>query len=191
MTKLAAKPTKDRILGAAMAITHSEGARHLTIDAVTVKSGLSKGGVLYHFPSKTALLEGLISRSLSQIRNCLDIHLSALSGCPNPTLRALICLFRDVLEGTVSLPTALLAASAENPALLGPVRDEYKQFWQAVKTESSNPPEAFAIWSALEGLYHFDVFDLAPEGRSQLIDCLVRLETMASEMPSKETQNAI
>lgn len=191
MTKLATKPTKDRILGAAMAITHSEGARHLTIDAVTVKSGLSKGGVLYHFPSKTALLEGLISHSLSQILARLDFHLSAQSGSLNPTLRAMICVFRDVLEGKVSLPIALLAASAENPALLGPVRAEYKRFWQIVKTESSNPSEAFVIWSALEGLFHLNMFELAPEGRSQLIDCLVRLETMVSEMPLKETQNGI
>jgi len=191
MTPTAEKPTKDRILGAAMAITHSEGARHLTIDAVTVKSGLSKGGVLYHFPSKKALLEGLIAHCLSQIRTRLDFHLAALSGSPNPTLRAMICVFRDVLEGTVSLPVALLAASAENPALLGPVRAEYGLLWQSVKSETNNPTEAFLIWSALEGLYHFDVFDLAPEGRSQLIDCLIRLKTMASEMPRKAGQNVI
>lgn len=191
MTKKAGPPTKDRILAAAMAITYSEGARHLTIDAVTVKTGLSKGGVLYHFPSKAALLEGVIAHCLLQVRTRLDTHLATLAGSTNPTLRAMICVFKDVLEETLSLPVALLAASAENPALLAPVRAEFKLMWQSMKSETNNPAESFVIWSALEGLYHFDVFDLAPDGKNQLIECLTRLETMASQMPRKEVKNGI
>ncbi len=174
-----------------MGITSCEGARHLTIDAVTVRSGLSKGGVLYHFPSKAALLEGLIAHTIHQIHTRLDFHLADVSGGSNPTLKAMIRVFRDVLDGTVSLPVALLAASAENPALLGPVRAEYDMLWQAVKSETSNPDEAFLIWSALEGLYHFDVFDLAPEGRNQLIACLSRLAAMASQLPHKEEPDVV
>jgi AcrR family transcriptional regulator len=183
--------TKDRILAAAMEITSLRGARHLTIDAVTVESGLSKGGVLYHFPSKTALLEGVVALVLSQMRARMDIHLAAMADQPNRTLASMVRVFRDVLEGTVSLPVALVAASAENPALLDPVRAEYDQLWQAVKSETDDRAQAFVIWSALEGLYHFDVFDLAPEGRSQLIGCLVRLESMVSELPCKGGQNAV
>ena len=169
-----------------MAVTSREGARHLTIDAVTSVAGLSKGGVLYHFPSKTALLEGLIAHCLAQVRACHDIHLAELAGAANPTLKAMIRVFRNVLDGTVSLPVALLAASAENPALLGPVREEYNRLWQAIKSETETPAQAFVIWSALEGLYHLDVFALAPEGLPQLLESLQRLEAMASEMPPKK-----
>lgn len=183
--------TKDRILEATMDITSCEGARHLTIDAVTVKSGLSKGGVLYHFPSKAALLEGLIGHTILQMRNRLEFHIADMPDSPNPTLNAMIRVFGDVLNGTVSLPVALLAASAENPALLGPVRKEYEELWQTIKSEASDPNEAFVIWSALEGLYHFDVFDLAPEGRDQLIACLNRLATMASHLPHQGEEDAV
>jgi len=174
-----------------MDITSCEGARHLTIDAVTIKAGLSKGGVLYHFPSKAALLEGLIAHNIHHIRIRLEFHLADVSGSSNPTLKAMIRIFRDVLDGTVSLPVALLAASAENPALLGPVRTEYDLLWQAVKSETSNPDEAFVIWSALEGLYHFDVFGLAPEGRHQLSACLNRLAIMTSQLPNKEERDVV
>lgn len=182
----AALTTKDRILAAAIAVTSREGARHLTIDAVTVKSGLSKGGVLYHFPSKAALLEGLIAHVLSQMRTRLEHHRTAIIDHPCPTLGAMIRVFRDVLDGTLSLPVALLAAGAENPALLDPARAEYDRLWQVMRSETGDEIQAFLLWSALEGLYHFDVFDLAPNGQEQLRTCLNRLEKMVSELPRKK-----
>ena len=45
------------ILEAAAGIVEASGAAHLTIDAVAAAASVSKGGVLYHFPSKQALLE--------------------------------------------------------------------------------------------------------------------------------------
>jgi AcrR family transcriptional regulator len=53
-----------KVLEAAVAIVAREGAAHLTIDAVAAQAGLSKGGVLYHFPSKRALLDGMLERLL-------------------------------------------------------------------------------------------------------------------------------
>ena len=53
--------TSDLILDAAERVVARDGA-HLTIDAVVKESGFSKGGVLYNFPSKVALIEGMIKR---------------------------------------------------------------------------------------------------------------------------------
>ena len=38
--------------------------------------------------------------------------------------------------------------------------------------------------------YHFELIELKPEGRNQLIDSLLRPNAMASKMPFKEAQNA-
>ena len=53
--------TRHKILETAVAIVDTNGAAHLTIDAVAAHAGLSKGGVLYHFPSKRALLEAMLA----------------------------------------------------------------------------------------------------------------------------------
>ena len=37
-----------------------DGAAALTLDAVAAEAGVSKGGVLYHFGSKRALIDGLL-----------------------------------------------------------------------------------------------------------------------------------
>ena len=58
--------TRDRILDAALAITSASGACQVTIDAVSAKSGVSNGGVLYHFPDKASLLSGLLDRHMDR-----------------------------------------------------------------------------------------------------------------------------
>ena len=48
------------ILQAAFAVVAEQGANRLTMDAVAAESCVSKGGVLYHFRSKKALLSGML-----------------------------------------------------------------------------------------------------------------------------------
>ena len=38
------------------------GERSATFDAVAAAADVSKGGLLYHFPSREALVDGLVSR---------------------------------------------------------------------------------------------------------------------------------
>jgi AcrR family transcriptional regulator len=59
--------SRDGILSVAEALLVERGGSALTIDAVAKAAGLSKGGVLYHFPSKASLIEALIERSIGAI----------------------------------------------------------------------------------------------------------------------------
>ncbi|WP_371362004.1 hypothetical protein SRRS_32680 [Sporomusa rhizae] len=47
--------TKEQILRAAAEIINVEGVFSLTLEAVAKKAGISKGGLLYHFPTKDDL----------------------------------------------------------------------------------------------------------------------------------------
>jgi AcrR family transcriptional regulator len=53
---------RDRILDAFADLLTVEGERHATLDAVARRADVSKGGLLYHFPSKDHLVEGLCDR---------------------------------------------------------------------------------------------------------------------------------
>jgi AcrR family transcriptional regulator len=55
-------PTRDRILDAFQHLVIESGERAATLDAVAQRAGVSKGGLLYHFGSKEALIEGLTHR---------------------------------------------------------------------------------------------------------------------------------
>lgn len=53
---------RDKVLDAFEELLVTEGARAATLDAVAARAQVSKGGLLYHFPSKDALVEGLMER---------------------------------------------------------------------------------------------------------------------------------
>lgn len=61
-----------KILNAARAVASRDGAGKITIDAVAQEAGLSKGGVLYNFPSKKALISGLLDQMISAHRDLID-----------------------------------------------------------------------------------------------------------------------
>lgn len=48
-----------QILDAAFRVVQREGIAAVTFDSVAAEAELTKGGLLYHFPSREALLEGL------------------------------------------------------------------------------------------------------------------------------------
>jgi AcrR family transcriptional regulator len=60
----------DRLLDAAEAVVARQGIANLTLDAVAAAAGLSKGGLLHHFPTKDRLIEALVTRSAESWRGC-------------------------------------------------------------------------------------------------------------------------
>ncbi|MEV7604956.1 helix-turn-helix domain-containing protein [Paenarthrobacter sp. NPDC089322] len=53
---------KDSVLDAFEALLIEVGERAATLDAVAKRAGVSKGGLLYHFPNKEALISALLER---------------------------------------------------------------------------------------------------------------------------------
>ncbi len=63
--------TQQRLLDVAGELVTESGVMALTLDAVAKRAGVSKGGLLHHFPSKHALLmamvEDISSRFMGQV----------------------------------------------------------------------------------------------------------------------------
>ena len=53
---------KEDILDAAEKILQDENYDSLSLDRIAEVSGISKGGLLYHFPTKESVLVALVSR---------------------------------------------------------------------------------------------------------------------------------
>lgn len=53
---------RDKVLDAFERLLTDHGPRAATLDAVAAEAGVSKGGLLYHFPSREALTDGLLAR---------------------------------------------------------------------------------------------------------------------------------
>ncbi|WP_025274748.1 TetR/AcrR family transcriptional regulator [Haloglycomyces albus] len=64
--------TRDRILNAVESLLASHGASGVTLDAVAAEAGVSKGGLLYHFRSKSDLYDGLVARLRAKEQRQMD-----------------------------------------------------------------------------------------------------------------------
>ncbi|TDT32585.1 regulatory TetR family protein [Naumannella halotolerans] len=56
---------RDKVLQAFAELVAAEGEQVATLDAVAERAGVSKGGLLYHFGSREALLDGLLEKLLA------------------------------------------------------------------------------------------------------------------------------
>lgn len=171
--------TREEILNAAQRVAAREGAGNLTIDAVAREAGMSKGGFLYNFPSKEALLKGMLERMLETISGLIDQYRQEFAGAPNATLRAMIkaSTFKNEMDPGVAM--AVIAASAQDPKLLDPLRRELKRRWQEVKTECEDPQTAALLWAAADGLMFSSLFQVAPFRTDPQSGLLQRLDELA------------
>lgn len=150
------------ILDAAARIVEQSGAAHLTIDAVAAAAGLSKGGVLYHFGSKQALLQGMLQRLLEQIEARTAAFHRARPDCPNAALTARILAEHDQSSAERAMSRAILAAAAEQPELLEPARQAAADAFAAVGRGSSPRELGWIVLLATEGLRFLEMLNLLP-----------------------------
>lgn len=61
--------TRERILTALRDVLSRGGSSAATLEAVAAEAGVSKGGLLYHFPTKQALYEGLVAQTRTAVEN--------------------------------------------------------------------------------------------------------------------------
>lgn len=166
----------DAILIAASQVIAQDGAGKLTMDAVARQAGLSKGGVLYHFPSKNALLECMLNALLARIeeRRQAPGKKSKLSGMLDSIDP------QDESERAMSL--AILATAAQKPELLAPAKAYFSQVSEEVSAETKDPDITKILLLALEGMRFLNMLELNPWSNSESKQILKRMHQMADEV---------
>ena len=172
------RAARDVILDAVESLLADPATARITIDAAARASGFSKGGVLYNFPTKDALLLGLLDRLCRELRAEVEARRAGLGRYDSPTLAAMIETHRSWAPTKHSLARALIAALIENDALRGPIDALFADLRARILAEAARPRRAMAVWAALEGL-HFAVslrrVAFPPEEGDGLLDELLTL----------------
>ncbi|MGL4414459.1 TetR/AcrR family transcriptional regulator [Roseinatronobacter monicus] len=142
--------TRRRILEAAEALARRLGPGNMSLDAVAAEAGVSKGGLLYHFPSKAKLLEALVEHHLSR----LDAALRAeeATGRPNAAIKGYMNQFLKECARHTPPSSGLIAALAENPDLLSPVRARERDFLDRIRADATDPDFATVAFLGIHAL---------------------------------------
>lgn len=181
MTGKKAAQTQEKLIQAANQITLEQGINQLTLEAVAEAAGVSKGGLLYHFPSKEALIEGMIDHYLRQFETRLERYLAQGTGKAGDWLRSYVQATFDTAPEEAAISAGLLAAMAVKPELLQPIQTRYGM-WQSRLDLSHNPALATLIRLAMDGLWVTEMFGMAAPNPTLRMHILERLLELSKEL---------
>ncbi len=179
---------RDRILDAAEQLVTTAGGNNLTLDAVAQAAGVSKGGLLYHYPNKDALFAAMIERHCSDLdRRCARELEHLPADQVSSRLKALILGVLKPLAGREDLGAALFAAAANNPALLDGVRVRYADHVAQLAASGTCFARSAVIMLAIDGLMLGEVWRLTPFSNEQRELIVQELLSLADEACTRST----
>jgi AcrR family transcriptional regulator len=151
--------TQDTILDAANRLLSDKGGEGFTLDAVAKEAGVSKGGLLYHYPSKSSLIEGMLARSVTLVDDALREELVKSGG---DYLTAYInASFRTTVEPE-KVSRAIFAAIANDPGLLEPIRTRFRKLQDEIAAAAPTPEIGTLLRLCLDGLWFNELYRFAP-----------------------------
>lgn len=170
----------DSLLDAAELIVCRDGSSKLTLDAVAAEAGVSKGGLLYHFPNKEALIIAMVRRMLEAFE---EAHKQAMMADPTEPGRWTRAWVRTSVspEGSSeydNTAAGLLAAVATKPSLADPMRQRYAEWRDKASSDGIRSEDAMIVSLAADGLWMADILGfVAPQGaeRRKIIERMLEL----------------
>ncbi|RWB58202.1 TetR/AcrR family transcriptional regulator [Mesorhizobium sp.] len=168
--------SRDRILAAAADVAREAGPGSLSLDAVASRAGVSKGGLLYNFPTKAKLMQGLVENYLNAFEEALEERTAEASD--ESVLAAYIRLSADDCEKPKPSASWMFSAIAEDPDFLTPIKAFKRQLFERLKDETDDLASLLVCFLAIEGLRSMNLFDsdvLSPEEHKLLVSSLLKI----------------
>ncbi len=142
----------DRILDAAEAVILDSGGRQFTLDAVAERAGISKGGLIYSFPNKDALVVAALDRETARFQAAVVERV----GEDADPLTQLLAYVEQALaddDSTTRLASFLLMAFLHAPDKIGPAQAYYRRLFTLFDPDTPEGRDARQATLAVEGLF--------------------------------------
>jgi AcrR family transcriptional regulator len=154
---------RDKILQTACKLIEEQGMTHFTLENIAQRANVSKGGLLYHFPSKEILVQAMIEIFLKELKSSLRKDFLLSSQENDRTIQSInwlknyihICFNQKIYLNQYKY--AILAALTMDPKFLLPVRKFIKES-QEEMLSLDFPTIATMIRLTCEGLWLSELF---------------------------------
>jgi len=171
---------RTRILEAAVRVINREGVRGVTFESVSAEANLTRGGLLYHFPSREALLQGIDNHLVAQ----WEAHMQGLLGKPVEQASTHERHLAFVKTSAVSATRAELIFMLESvapDAAMAPWTEAVQRWTPPAPTGGDAAPaavDAFVARLAADGLWIYEAMyhqSLTPQARAAIVSRIERL----------------
>ncbi len=175
------RPPRARTLAleAARRIVVERGAGALTFEEVAATSGVTRGGITYHFPTKQALLRALVEEDIAQW-NAGEEAL-APGGGDRETDELIAAIRLSTGKGSQDehkrFVSGMLSAVTLDPSLLEPCRAYFEAALGRERWDERRLRQLL-LRLAADGLFWMEVFrlyELPPPVRAELVALMERL----------------
>ncbi|MER8752922.1 TetR/AcrR family transcriptional regulator [Mesorhizobium sp. M1050] len=170
------KNSREKILAAAADVARESGPGSLSLEAVASRAGVSKGGLLYNFPTKAKLMQGLVEGYLREFEQALETA-STNDKDENP-LAVYIRLSANDYEEKQPSASWIFSAIAEDPDFMTPIKTFKRQLFERLKGETPDLKSLLVCYLAIEGLRSMNLFDsdvLSKGERDLLVSSLLEI----------------
>lgn len=160
----------DPILDAAERVAQRDGVGRVTLDAVAKEAGLSKSGLIHHYPSKDALIGAMVLRKINAWGDACDASIARRRGERAGATRGLIeaCFECPESEGGASdeedsrnRGCVVIAALVHDAKHIEPVRKVHRRIDAKIARDGLPPGLADVVHLALNGMWFNWVFNLS------------------------------
>lgn len=180
---------RDLLLDAAEQLLAEHGTTALTLAAVAARAGVSKGGLLYHFGTKEALVKALVERLVQEFDAAVS---ERADGTPGSYTRAYVDATFDIVGDRdphrARRRWAVVAAAATASELAEPLREATRRWHR--HDDGVDTVTARVVRLAVDGLweatdYAPDLFDTDEQDalRRRLLGLLAEAPTEAAAAP--------
>jgi AcrR family transcriptional regulator len=122
---------RQQILLAAIKLLGTKGYAALSMNDIVAESGVSKGGVYWHFKNKDAIIEAVFDSFLEAQLEFADAQLAGDSS-PTEKLRRIFGIAQMAMLAEVPPPLEFYAMAARDPALMERMRHYVKTYQQRI-----------------------------------------------------------
>lgn len=157
------KSNRTLILDSAFRVIQRDGVRAMTFESVANESGLTKGGLQYHFPSREALLEALHERFAERWTTVLT-DLLGKQPAEGTAQERLAAYVSSSSKAATRAELLLLLETIDDPDLAVPWR-HLLETWAPPPPKASDGDEAlddFIVRLAADGLWLYEAMAAPP-----------------------------
>jgi AcrR family transcriptional regulator len=149
-----------------------------SLEEIAQQAGVSKGGLLHHFPSKERVLEAIIQHLLQAFEARVLTFMAHEPQRPGRWLRAYIKASFEESSSEMEHSTMLLSFLADQPALMQMIRDDFERWSERLLHDGVPLARAIIIRQAADATWVDRLLDISPETavQKQVYDVLAMTE---------------